>query len=400
LGNTIERHARRIKQLQEVLRERRLAGALLFYSRDILYYTGTAQPAYLVVLPDDVRLFVRRGYEFARAECALEAERVIAESSIARVCQQMFPGAGTGEQVGSELDLLTVVQASGFRRALNERELVDISDDILGQRMIKDAGEVESVAKACTATHAGHLALVAGARAGMSELELAAMIENAQRLAGHEGAFFMRGPDFVMSRGPFASGPSLRRTSGVAYTITGIGLSSAVPAGPSRRIAQRGDLLLADIPTCVDGYHSDQSRSYALEVFPEGAVDLFARLRAVADHVIARLACGMKAGEVFALAEERAAALGLGEAFLGFDAQPRAHFVGHGVGLELNEPPLLVCKGQSVLQAGMVLAIEMHAMEAGGHTIKLEDTVHLTSNGVDILTLSPRELTLAGVAAT
>ncbi len=397
LGNSTTRHEERIRQLQEVLRERRLAGTLLFYSRDILYFTGTAQPAYFVVMPNDYRLFVRRGYEFARTECGLEAERVIPESSAASVCQQMFPGAGVGEKVGTELDLLTVAQASGVKRALNERELVDISSDILSQRMIKDADEVQSVAKACVAMHAGHLALVEGARAGMSELELAAMIENAHRLAGHEGTFFMRTPDFVMSRGPFASGPNLRRTSGVAYTITGTGLSSAVPAGPSRRIAERGDLLLVDIPTCVEGYHADQSRSYALEVFPERAEDLFARLRAVADHVIARLSCGMNTGELFALAEERAAELGLGEAFLGFDTQARAHFVGHGVGLELNEPPLLMRKGRAVLHAGMVLAIEMHVMEAAGHTIKLEDTVHLTPKGAEILTLSPRELSLAGV---
>lgn len=398
LGNSTKRYGERIEQLQQVLRERRLAGALLFYSRDILYYTGTAQPAYFVVLPDDHRLFVRRGYAFACSECALDSERVVAESSIAKICAQMFPGAGAGEKVGSELDLLSVAQAGGVQRALNQRELVDISADILRQRMIKDEAEVDSVAKACSAVHAGHLALIAGARAGMSELELAALIENAQRLAGHEGAYFMRGLDSGMGRGPLASGPNLRRTSGVAYTITGTGMSSAVPGGPSRRRVERGDLLVVDIPACIEGYHADQSRSYALEAFPAGAVDLFARLRAVSDRVIAGISCGMKTGEVYALAEDHANHLGLGSAFLGFEAQPRAHFVGHGVGLEINEPPLLVRNGQEVLEAGMVLAIEMHVMQAGGHTVKIEDTVHLTPTGIEMLSLSARELSLAGAA--
>ena len=116
LADLNQRCAERIKGLQEILRERRLAGALLFQSRDILYYTGSAQPAYFVVLPDYHRLFVRRGYEFARRECALEAQRVIREGSIAAVCQQMFPGAGAGEKVGSELDLMTLSQARGINR--------------------------------------------------------------------------------------------------------------------------------------------------------------------------------------------------------------------------------------------------------------------------------------------
>jgi Xaa-Pro aminopeptidase len=228
----------------------------------------------------------------------------------------------------------------------------------------------------------------------MSELELAAMVENAQRLAGHEGMFFMRLSDFVMSRGPLASGPNLRETSGTIYTITGIGLSSAVPAGPSRRPIEAGDLVLIDIPACVEGYHADQSRTYAVGRILEGAQDLFDRLRDVSDWLIKSLTPGLKSGDAFALAQGRAADLGLGETFMGFESQPKAHFVGHGIGLELNEPPLLVRGGDILLESGMVLAIEMHVMVPGGLTVKLEDTVHLTGEGVEVLTKSPRELAL------
>ena len=383
----------RVDHLQEAIRDRGLAGAILFYSRDILYYTGTAQPAYFVVLPDDYMLFVRRGYEFARHESGLEAERIVAEASFKAICQRMFPGPGTGEKIGTELDVLTVAQSQGMSRVLGERKLVDISSEVLNQRMIKDAAEIESVKKACSAVHAGHLAAVSGLRPGMSELELAASVENAHRLAGHEGMFFMRLPDFVMSRGPLASGPNLRQTSGTVYTITGTGLSSAVPAGPSRRIMERGDLVVVDIPACVEGYHADQSRTYAVSQAPDRALDLFHRLREVSDHLIKNVVPGMTTGEVFSLAQDRATELGLEQSFMGFESQAKAHFVGHGIGLELNEPPLLIRNGEVVLKAGMVLAVEMHVMEPGGLTVKLEDTVHVTPEGVRVLTLSPRDLT-------
>jgi Xaa-Pro aminopeptidase len=385
---------KRISRLQEILEERGLAGAILSYSRDVFYYTGTAQPSYFIVLPNDHMLFVRRGFEFARRESGLEAERIVSEGSIKKIFNQMFPGVGAREKVGTELDVLTVAQSRLLSQDLGERELVDISSDILDQRMIKDSEEITSVKKACQAVHAGHLAVVSCLRAGMRELDLAASVENAQRLAGHEGIFFMRFPDFVMSRGPLASGPNLRHTSGTVYTITGVGLSSAVPAGPSLRIMEPGDLVLVDIPACVEGYHADQSRTYAIGEIPEGALDLFYRLREVSDFLINRMSPGMTTGEAFELAKARATELDLGQAFMGFESQPNTHFIGHGLGLELNEPPLLIRDGDLILEQGMVLAIEMHVMIPGGMTVKLEDTVHLTREGVQILTISPRELTL------
>jgi Xaa-Pro aminopeptidase len=264
---------KRIDHLQQAIRDRDLGGAILFYSRDIYYYTGTAQPSYFVVLPNDYLLFVRRGYEFARRESGLEAERIVSEGNIKAICQRMFPGNGGGKKVGAELDVLTVAHSHTLRRALGDRELVDI-------------------------------------------------------------------------------------------------------------------------PACVEGYHGDQSRTYAVGEMSDGAEDLFCRLREVADSLIRSISPGMRSGEAFALAEARARELGIGDSFMAFESQARAHFVGHGIGLEVNEPPLLVRNGEMVLEAGMVLAIEMHVMVGGGLTIKLEDTVHLTEKGIVLLSSSPRELTL------
>jgi Xaa-Pro dipeptidase len=384
----------RIHRLQEVIRDRGLSGVILFYSRDTYYYTGTAQPAYLVVVPDDYMLFVRRGYDIALRQSGLEVERIQDERTPKVIARRMFPGTGTGEKVGTELDILTVPHARILSQALGGRELVDIGDEVLKQRMVKDADEIASIRKACSAVHAGHLAAISCLRAGMSELELAAAVENAQRLAGHEGCIFVRLADFVMSRGPLASGPNLRQTSGTLFTLAGSGLSSAVPTGPSRRIIEHGELVLVDIPACVEGYHADQSRTYAAGQAPGEASELFLYLKDVADHLIECMCPGMTTGEAFAIAQARAVELGIGDTFMAFESQAKAHFVGHGVGLEVNEPPLLVRNGDAVLRDGMVMAVEMHVLERGGLTVKLEDTVHLTGQGTQILTLSPRELTV------
>ncbi len=200
--------AERIHCLQDILKENEWAGAVLFHSRDIVYYANTAQPSYLVIRPDEYMLFVRRGYEIAVGESWLDAGRIVDERSLGKIIQTMFPGpAFPGEQIGTEMDLLTFLQAGALNRALNGRKLCDISPHVLRQRMIKEESEVQSIRKACLAVHSGHLAAVSALRPGISELELAAAVENAQRIAGHEGCFFLRSSDFVMSRGPLGLRP-------------------------------------------------------------------------------------------------------------------------------------------------------------------------------------------------
>lgn len=391
---TAEFFSARIQQLQETIRERRLAGAVLFHSRDVLYYTGTAQPAYLVVLPKDYVLFVSRGYDFAQRDCRLPAGRMVAEGKIDQICRRMFPGPGAGAPVGTEFDLLTVPHARRLEEALRGRKLVDIAPEVLLQRMAKDLAEIDSIRKASAAVHAGHEAVLAHLKPGLSELELSAHVEAAQRLAGHEGMIFLRTTDPVMGRGCLASGPNLRETSGTVYTLTGIGLSSAVPVGASRRVVEAGDLVLVDIPACVEGYHADQSRTYAVGRAPERAADLFRRLRDVSDFLMARVRPGISCSEMVRLAFSRAEDLGLGETFMRFHRGTKAHFIGHGIGLEVNEAPLIARNSEIVLPPGAALALEMHVMEPEGITVKLEDTLYLTDEGLQLLTLSPRELTV------
>jgi len=386
--------AERIHYLQDILKDNGLAGAVLFHSRDVYYYTNTAQPSYLVISPDEYMLFVRRGHDIALREAWLDAGQIATERNLEKIIQTMFHGPGlSGEKIGTELDLLTIPQARALNQALYGRKLTDISPHILRQRMIKDDSEVNSIRKACSAIHSGHLAAVSALRPGLTELELAAAVENAQRIAGHEGCVFLRSTDFVMSRGPVASGVNLRCTSGTVYTLAGSGLSCAVPTGPSRRIIEPFDLVLIDIPTCVEGYHADQSRMYSVGRPTSRAKGLFEKLRELADHIIQSMRPGIAIRDLVHDAFSEAGRIDLKDSFMMFDNGSRAHFIGHGVGLEINEPPLLSATSDVVLSPGMTIALELHLMEPDAYTLKLEDTLHITETGVEILTLSPRLLT-------
>ena len=382
----------RIEIAMELTRARKLDAVILFHSRDLLYYTGTAQPAWLVILPDDYLLFIRNGFEFATRESWLPPEKIIPERNFEAIGQRLFPAGGWGRKVGTELDLMVVPQAAKWDKALCGVRLEDFSEEILGQRMIKCTEEVELIKQACLAAHEGHLAAMRVLQPGLTELEMSAAIENGQRLAGHEGVFFMRQPDFFMGRGPLASGENIQEISGVIFSISGKGLSPAAPAGASRRVIREGDLILVDIPPCVHGYHADQSRMYCAGSPTEKAVYWADCLKNLADDLLNYIRPGMSCEEVYSLALNRAAILGLEDYFMRFPSGSRAHFIGHGLGLDLNEPPLLGKGHGDILQAGVILTLELHLMPSDDMTVKLEDTFHLTPHGPELLTISPREL--------
>ena len=381
----------RIEILQEKIIKEGWGGALLFYSRDVFYYTGTAQPSYLMVFPDDHMLYVKSGFEFASQDVFIDREKVNEE----RRLENIYNDVGhkfQEKRIATELDLLPVNEFLKFQDIFAGFEFVDVTPRVLEQRKRKDASEIERIKEACDAIDTGHKAVLSNLREGITELEIAAAVEDAHRLAGHEGVFFIRQPDFFMSRGPISSGPNLFKISGVVYTVTGVGLSPSVPAGPSRRRMSEGDLLIVDIPVLVNGYHADQTRTYVLGKANEKAKTAYGKLREIADHLIENMGHGMRCSEIYKLAAEKSEALGVGKAFLNFGGGKRSHLIGHGVGLEINEPPLIAPNDHSMVLEGYVIALDMHILDEGVGVFKLEDMILIGEKGNQILTKSPREL--------
>lgn len=385
------RRRERIRVFQEKIKEQGWGGALLFYSRDIYYFSGTARPAYLFVTPDDFLLFIRSGFEFALEDVFVDKGRVIAERSLENIFKEVA-AFFRNRKIATELDILPVTQYALFREVFSGFEFVNGSPAVLAQRMRKDPLEIDKIRTACEILDAGHRAAVAMIKEGVTELELAAAVESAHRTAGHEGVIFMRQPDFFMSRGPLASGPNISKFSGVVFSVTGVGLSAAVPVGPSRRRLKQGDLIVVDIPTHVQGYHADQTRTYCLGGAGDQVREMYEGMKEIADHLIAVIKPGMTCSELYRMAEEKAKELHMDDGFLSFGNGTKSHMIGHGIGLECSEPPVISKHEQSAVCEDFVVAIEMHMCRAGVGVVKLEDVVHIGKDKNEILTKSPRHL--------
>jgi Xaa-Pro dipeptidase len=363
--------------------------ALLFHPRDVLYYAGTARPAALLVLPRGVVLFVRRGIEYARQEATVA--RVEPMSGFASIADVVVELGLSGGVLGTELDVTPARICGRLREALPSCTLTDISPLVLAQRAIKDEDEISTTRYAAAIADDGHRVVPQVAAPGMSELALAAEVEAAIRRVGHEGFQPLRYPGARGGGMLLMSGENLTVRGGHGLVVTGAGLGPAMPYGPSRRVLQAGDLLVVDIGSTYAGYTADESRTYVVGQATKEQQALFAVTQATENTVFESLRPGVAVGDLYAAAEA-VVAQGAPPHFVpGSLSLPG--FVGHGVGLEIDELPVLWPRDETYLGAGMVLAIEIEvSAPERGVMVKLEDTVVVRSDGFELLTAAPREL--------
>ncbi len=379
----------RLNELRGRLAEAGVDAAVLVHPRDILYYAGTARPATLVVGPWEAVLLVRRGLDLARREATLA--RVESGSGWDAVAEVLASQGLTKGTLGADLDVMPAQLYQRMRDALPAWEIEDISSLVLSQRMIKDLEEIRATERAAAVADAGHAALPPILRPGASELALAAEVEAALRRAGHEGYQPLRYPGARGGGVLLMSGENLTVRGGHGLVITGSGLSPGTPYGPSRREVRPGDLVVLDIGATYDGYTADESRTYVVGRPTAAQEALFEAALAVEEAVLSVLRPGVPVAEVHAAAE---AALARG-------APPHfppgrlslPGFVGHGLGLEIDEPPVLWPRAETPIAAGMVLAVEVEvSAPADGMMAKVEDTVAVEADGPRLLTHAPRRL--------
>jgi Xaa-Pro aminopeptidase len=232
-------------------------------------------------------------------------------------------------------------------------------DLVEGLRERKDADEVRHIRDAAGIATAALGATLPQIHAGMTELEVAGVLEKAIRDAGSEAFPF---PSIV------ASGPR-----------------SALPhARSSERRVESGELLLLDFGAATKGYCADITRTFVVGRADDRQREIHAIVRAANEGAADAVRAGMTGREADALARDRIEREGFGAAF--------GHGLGHGLGLEVHEAPRLSRSAEGVLASGSVVTIEPGIYEPGWGGVRIEDDVHLSGDGAELLTHFTHEL--------
>jgi Xaa-Pro aminopeptidase len=382
---------RRIGRLREGLGRAGLDAAVIVQHADLAYFSGTNQQAHLVVpARGEPRLLVRRVLERAQRESALERiEPLRSLSQLAGALAEM--GLGAGAKIGFELDVLPAQAYLAYGRRLPGLEPADCSDVVRAVRAVKSAWDIEQMRAACEQVRRGAEAVPALIGAGVSEADVQLEVERVMRKAGHQGQLRFRGFNQEMHYGQILGGPSGAVAGYSDSPLCGPGPNAAVGKGPDGHVLAPGDIVIADLVGGHEGWLSDQTRTFAVGMPPADMAAAYDTAVAILRAVEERLAPGAAPSALFALSEEMAAAAGLGEHFMGAGAE-RVRFLGHGVGMEIDELPILAPGFDEPLVEGNVVAIEPKFVFPGRGAVGIENMYALTADGHETLTTAPEEL--------
>jgi Xaa-Pro aminopeptidase len=381
----------RIMNLQSVLTTLDVEGAFFMQNVDIYYFSGTIQTSVLFVPAEGSPiLMVQKGYARAEAESALT--RVVPYKGRKEMLHILRDFRIKNlETVGLELDVLPTNIYLWLAKELPRCRWIDISGHIRRIRMIKSAYEIEQVRKAATVLHKGFTEIGGIIREGVTELEVDGHLAMIARREGHMGILRMRGWNQEMTYAHVLSGESGATISFLNSPHGGMGNTPAMAQGAGFRQIRRNEPIGIDYGIGINGYIGDQFRTYVIGNLPpllEKAHDC-----SVAIHRLFEKEAkpGVLASTLYHLATGRATRDGFGDFFMGHE-EGQVKFIGHGIGLEIDEYPVLSPSAEEKLKEGMVIAVEPKFIFPGKGVVGLEDDYLVTATGVERLTLTGQDL--------
>lgn len=252
-------------------------------------------------------------------------------------------------------------------------------------RMIKTPWEIEQMRISARKHEAVYREIPACYRPGMRDIELQIEIEKRMRVHGSLGYFRAFGSNMDIFMGSLLAGENAGEPSPFDFALGGAGMHASGPLGANGTLLREGTTVMADMSGNYTAYQTDMTRVFSIGKLPDRAY----RVHRVALEIQARMERTAKPGvpcaELYRDALAMAGQEGLEDCFMGTRFQ--AKFVGHGVGLEINELPVLTTRSKDILQPGMTFAFEPKFVLAGIGAVGIENTFLVTDSGVEKMTL-------------
>ncbi len=370
----------RIARYRAALAERGLSGALLLNAVDLLYLAGTRQNGALFVPAEGAPvLLVRKSLARARAESAVEDVRPFPPS------RDLAAALRASGKIGVAFEAVPAATVEWWRRQLAGAELVDAGGILREQRSVKSEAEIDVLREGARRICGVFAEIPSFLRPGMREVDVSAEIEYRLRKAGNEGVPRLRAFNAELFVGLAVAGDGAAAPGYFDGPVVGAGLSAAYPQGASARLVRAGEPVLFDFTAVHGGYVVDMTRVAVCGALDPALQRAFEVARAIQDEVARSLRPGVVCSELWEHAKAIAEQARLGDFFMGPPGD-QARFVGHGVGLELDELPVLAPGFQAALRAGQTIAIEPKFVFPGAGAVGIENTFVVRDGGGEKLT--------------
>ncbi|PWV95592.1 Xaa-Pro aminopeptidase [Paenibacillus cellulosilyticus] len=395
--------ANRIGNLQKRLADDKLDAVLITHNVSILYWTGTMQTGYLFVPAEgEPILYVRRSIERAKQEASIRTIPLGSFSRFGETLRKDYTSLFEGDTpplIGADLDALpaaTYLKLASFvaeaygDKTLPDRglsRLIDASPLLRRARMVKSAWEIERIERAAQALEESLAESLPELKEGVTELEWIARVEYGVRRRGHIGVMRLRGYNQEVPTGMVGSGTAAAEPTYFDGPAGGRGLGPAAPQSVSMKRFARNEPILLDLGCCIDGYVIDQTRTAVIGELSDELKEAYKSAEHIIREVEKLMVEGARCSDIYNASLKLAADHGLADHFMGFGAD-QVRFLGHGIGLEIDEWPVLANGFDMPLEPGMVLAVEPKFTFPGVGVVGIENSYVITAGGTP-----PRALT-------
>jgi len=261
------------------------------------------------------------------------------------------------ESIG--FDALSLDHYINLQEWFKDAELKASSDLVWNMRRVKDSTEQKLMTKAGELADIGMEAIRNRLEDGVREHEIAAEASYAMMRGGAEGIAF----DFIIASGPRSAYPH---------------------AGVTERRIRKGDFVTVDMGATYKGYRSDLTRTFIVGKPSETQAEIYEAVLRANEEALPEIRNGAEGSYVDRVARDIIEEAGYGENFV--------HSLGHGVGLEVHEPPSLSETSKDILKTGNVVTDEPGIYIPGFGGVRIEDTVLITASGPVRLTRFDKSL--------
>lgn len=289
-----------------------------------------------------------------------------------------------------EADELSFNEYNRLARMFPETQCVNGTPVIRTARSIKTDFEIEMFRQSGIAHSRAYQQIPSIFKVGMTDREFSIEVERIMRLEGALGIFRVFGQSMEIFFGSVLAGSNAENPSPYDFALGGEGLSNALPGGLNGTKLEKGCTVMVDLGGNFNGYMGDLSRVYSIGKVTDEAyrahqvcLDIQSELTAVAKP-------GVVCEDIYNRAIEMVDKAGFSDKFMGTKQQ--AKFIGHGIGLEINEAPVFAPRIKQVLEPGMVFALEPKIVIPGVGPVGVENSWVVTEHGVEKLTICPEEI--------
>ena len=374
---------KRVQRLQSFLKKEKVDSCLILQNVDLFYFSGTIQHSYLFIPKEGEPLFmVQKDFDRAMKESPL---RNIVPIERPKAISPLLKKEGGLGRIGLECDILPVNQFRQLEKMFPQSEFVDISKAIKQVRMIKSPYEIDQLRRSAKVLDEVFEYAKRVLIPGTTEIEAESRLIELGRLRGHQGLTRMRAWNQDMINACVLSGSSGGVPTHLDVSVIGPGISPAFPQGSSYNVIERDVPIQIDFSIAYNGYITDGARTYVAGSLPRKLTDAYEVILEIRDEMETIAKPGFPCSDLYHHSSRIVKKRGLEDYFIG-TRKNQAPFVGHGIGLEIDELPLLARGFSQPLEIGMIFAFEPKFIFPDTGAVALEDDYVVKENGVEKLT--------------